>query len=35
MTLTAAAGAFVLLLSLASYDETIIFWASPAAAFHP
>lgn len=35
MTLAAAAGALVLLLSLASYDETIIFWASPAAAFHP
>lgn len=35
ITLAGAAGAFVLLLSLASYDETIIFWASPAAAFHP
>jgi hypothetical protein len=36
VTLTAAGGALAALLGLASYDDrTVIFWASPAAAFHP
>ena len=36
ISLLAAGGVVALLLSVASYDDrTIIFWASPAAAFHP
>lgn len=35
VTLAAAGGALVALLGLASYSDIIIFWASPAAAFHP
>lgn len=35
VTLPLAGAAVVALLGLASYDETLIFWASPAAAFHP
>jgi hypothetical protein len=35
VTLVLAGAALAALLGLAAYEETVIFWASPAAAFHP
>ena len=34
-TLAAAGGALALLVGLGTYDDIVIFWASPAAAVHP